>query len=223
MIWDKKGLPIVVGGTGLYVQGVTDGIGTASIPRDSGLREKLEEREVDELYEQLAQLDPIKAASLNTSDKKNPRRLIRAIEVAQWGVKGKKKRRRIGTEPLKKVETLFVGLKGEREKLCKRVEKRVNQRLEAGIKGEIEKLLDSGVSWDSQAMISLGYKHWRGYFEKDEKQEDVLKKWKNDECQYAKRQMTWFKKDKRVVWYDIFSDEYPDSVEKSVKKWYKER
>lgn len=222
-IWDKGKLPIIVGGTGLYIQGVVDGIKTASVPKNESLRKRLEGRGVDELFEQLAQLDPIKAASLNTSDRKNPRRLVRAIEIAQWEVKGKKKKRKKGTKPLDEdIESLFVGLKGSRRKLCKRIEKRVEERMRQGIKKEIEKLLASGVTWNDQAMDSLGYKQWEEFFEGDRKQENVVKKWKKDECQYAKRQMTWFKKDKRINWFDVFGGKYPENVEKTVKKWYKE-
>jgi tRNA dimethylallyltransferase len=222
-IWGEERLSIVVGGTGLYIQGVVDGIKTASVPKNESLRKRLEGRGVEELFEQLAQLDPIKAASLNSSDKKNPRRLVRAIEIAQWEVGGKKKKRKKGTKPLDEdVEVLFVGLKGSRRRLCKRIEKRVEKRIRQGIKKEIEKLLASGVTWDDQTMDSLGYRQWERFFEGKKKQKDVVKKWKKDECQYAKRQMTWFKKDKRIDWFDIFSRKYPENVEKTVKKWYKE-
>ena len=221
-VWDKNKLPILVGGTGLYIQGVVDGIRTVSVPRSESLRKNLEERGVDELFEQLAQLDPIKAASLNTSDRKNPRRLVRAIEIAQWEVKGKKKKQRSGAKPLKgEVNTKFIGLKGKRDKLCQRIEERVEKRVDQGIKEEIDELLQKGVTWEHQSMDSLGYKHWKDYFEGVKKESEVIAEWTKDECQYAKRQITWFKKDKRIKWFDIFSKKYPENVEKTVKKWYK--
>lgn len=221
-IWNKGKLPILVGGTGLYIQGVVDGIKTASVPRSDSLRERLEDRGADELYDHLAQLDPIKAASLNRSDRKNPRRLVRAIEIAQWEVKGKKKRDMIGTKPLSKnVDLNFVGVTGDREKLCKRIEERVKKRFDEGIKDEIKTLLEKGVDWDDQSMDSLGYKQWKEYFEGNKEEKEVIKEWEKEECQYAKRQMTWFKKDKRVRWFNIFNKKYPADVEKDVKKWYK--
>lgn len=221
-VWDKNKLAILVGGTGLYIQGVVDGIKTVSVPRSESLRKNLEERGVDELFEQLAQLDPIKAASLNTSDRKNPRRLIRAIEIAQWEVKGKRKKQRTGSEPLRgEVNIKFIGLKGKRDKLCQRIEERVEKRVDQGIKDEIDELLQKGVTWEHQSMDSLGYKQWKDYFEGDKKESEVIAEWIKDECQYAKRQMTWFKKDKRVKWFDVLSNKYPENVEKTVKKWYK--
>ena len=83
-------LPILVGGTGLYIKGVVDGIPTAAISKSKALRKTLEGKKSDELFELLAQLDPVRAASMNASDRKNPRRLIRAIEVASAKVKSQK-------------------------------------------------------------------------------------------------------------------------------------
>src|SRR3989338_7231362 len=78
-IWRQKKLPILVGGTGFYIKGVVDGIGTSSVPRNLNLRKSLEKKSAEELFEILSAEDPIKAASMNQSDSKNPRRLIRAI------------------------------------------------------------------------------------------------------------------------------------------------
>ncbi|MBU0569753.1 hypothetical protein KKB40_03150, partial [Patescibacteria group bacterium] len=80
----RKKLPILVGGTGLYIQGMTDGISTALIPKNARLRKLLEKKSAEELFEMLFKIAPAKATSLNSSDKKNPRRLIRAIEVAKF-------------------------------------------------------------------------------------------------------------------------------------------
>jgi tRNA dimethylallyltransferase len=81
-VWNRGRLPILVGGTGLYIKGVIEGIPTASVPRNESLRKSLGDKGVKDLFEMLARVDPIKAASMNISDRKNPRRLIRAIEVA---------------------------------------------------------------------------------------------------------------------------------------------
>lgn len=222
-VWKKRELPILVGGTGLYIKGVVDGIETSSIPQNKRLRERLEGKKVEDLYEHLAKLSPIKAASLNASDRKNPRRLIRAIEIAQWEVKGRKREEREGTGPLNsETNTLFIGLTAKKEELCERIGKRVEERIEKGIKEEIRKLLEMGVGWEDQAMDSLGYKQWRGHFEQGKKEDEIVKEWVKDECQYAKRQITWFKRDKRINWFDVYSKDYPENVEKTVKKWYNE-
>jgi tRNA dimethylallyltransferase len=104
--------------------------------------------------------------------------------------------------------------------LCESINKRVEKRYKKGIKKEIEKLLDSGVDWKNQAMDSLGYKQWKGYFKGKKTEKDVIEQWKKAECQYAKRQLTWFKKDDRYKWFNVFDKKYPKNVEKYIEKWY---
>lgn len=219
-IWLRKKLPILVGGTGFYIKGIVDGIPTALIPKNKAVRKSLEKRSAKELFETLAQLAPIRAGSMNISDRKNPRRLIRAIEVAQWklksGAKAKTEKGDLGSQ----APTLFVGLTGPKNFLYQRIKKRIQVRLERGVESEIRELLESGVSWKSQSMDSLGYKQWRDYFEGKIAKEKVIKKWEREECKYAKRQITWFKKDKRINWFDISKRNWQESVEKLVKKWY---
>lgn len=214
-------LPILVGGTGLYIRGVVDGIATVSIPKDNDLRESLEGKGVPELFEILAQLDPTKAASMNVSDRKNPRRLIRAIEVGQWKVRSGRNGNKVSASMADSgILTLFIGLMAPTELLCKRVNERVRSRVEQGIEKEIKELFTKGVTWDNQAMDSLGYRQWRGYFEGAETLKQVIKDWEQDECKYVKRQITWFKRDKRINWFDIRVSGWQKSVEKLVKRWY---
>ncbi|MEM2145784.1 MAG: tRNA (adenosine(37)-N6)-dimethylallyltransferase MiaA [Candidatus Jordarchaeaceae archaeon] len=238
-ILSRGKLPILVGGTGLYIKGVVDGIPTSLVPKNKKLRESLEKKEAEELFEILAGIDPNKAASMNLSDRRNPRRLIRAIEVASH--KSKLNERPESTQSTTSMiriidagntDILFVGLTAPREFLYKRIDKRVRERLRLGLEQEIEKLLRQGVSWDSQAMQSLGYKQWRVYFDRPADSE-VLKRneeterkraieaWKLVEKQYAKRQMTWFRKDKRIEWFDVGKTGWRKDVEKIVRKWYK--
>lgn len=213
----KKGnLPILVGGTGLYIKAVVDGIATVEIPKNVALRKNLSAKETGELFEMLAQLDPIKAGSLNASDKKNPRRLIRAIEIATWRLEfgaGPQK-----TKPYK--EVLFIGLSVPKEALFKKIEGRVDARLKAGIEKEISSLLKKGVDWEDQSMSSLGYRQFRSYFEEKGTKKEAIEDWKREERKYAKRQITWFKKDSRINWFDIARSDWQENVEKLVKKWY---
>lgn len=209
-------LPIIVGGTGLFVKGVIDGIPTAFIPQNPELRKNLEEKGVTELFEILAQLDPIKAGSLNVSDKSNPRRLIRAVEVATRKLEGK------GITFFKqpKYEVLEIGLFAPVSLLSQKIEKRVDKRVWDGVEGEIKKLISEGISWDNQSMTSLGYRQWREYFEGKKTRSKVISDWKKEELRYAKRQLTWFKKDKRINWFNTSNKGYLENVEKLVKKWY---
>ncbi len=214
----KKGkLPILVGGTGLYIRAIVDGISTVEIPKKEALRKNLAEKAKDELFEMLAQLDPIKAGSLNASDRENPRRLIRAIEIATWKLE-------FGRQNHKKAKTykdvLFIGLKAPKELLFEKIEERVRARLRAGLIKEISSLLLKGVDWNDQSMSSLGYRQFRGYFEGSQKKEEAIADWKKEERNYAKRQITWFKKDLRINWFDTTSPGWQKKVEKLVNKWY---
>lgn len=213
----KRGkLPIIVGGTGLFIKGVIDGIPTAFVPRNLKLRKNMEEKDVNELFEILAQMDPIKAGSLNRSDKLNPRRLIRGIEVASWKLEGKVPR--LFQKP--KYEILEIGLQASLDNLSRKIEKRVDRRIKDGVEEEVKKLISSGLSWDSQSMTSLGYRQWRGYFEGREDKGGVIKNWKKEELRYAKRQLAWFKKGVRIHWFDSIDRNLYKSVEELVKKWY---
>ncbi len=214
-------LPILVGGTGLYIRGVIDGIPTVDVPRNKKLRERLSEKTPEDLYEMLSQIDAIRAGSLNSSDKRNPRRLVRAVEVAAWMIDNSKKRPR-DSESHRDRSVLFLGLYASKDFLDKKIEERVDERVKKGVKMEIEKLLEIGVDWDDQSMMSLGYRQWRGYFEGVIDEDKVIEEWKKEEKRYARRQITWFKKDKRIRWFDITEKKLINNVEILVKKWYKE-
>ena len=214
-----KKLPILVGGTGLYIKGVVDGIPTAFVPRNPVLRKNLERKTPEALFEILAQLDPIRAGSLNQSDKANPRRLIRGIEIASWSMEKTHKPLKI-LAPKKARSVLFIGLTAPKDILAARIDKRVAQRVKQGLELEIKKLLMLGVKWQHQSMSSLGYRQWRDYFLGTRTRKEAIDSWRNEEKRYAKRQLTWFKKDKRICWFDISKEDYVKNVEEMVKKWY---
>lgn len=212
----KRGkLPVVVGGTGLYIKGIVDGIPTISVPRNMGLRKNLENKNADDLYEMLSQIDSLKAGSLNSSDKKNPRRLIRAVEIATWAIDHS-----IKDIPKKEIPAVFIGLKASDDFLEVRINLRVDERIKNGFENEVESLVKSGVEWDNQSMMSLGYRQWRDYVEGAVEKETAIAEWKKEERKYAKRQMVWWKNDKRVNWFDITDEGYQKKVENLVKTWY---
>jgi len=216
---EKHGkLPILVGGTGLYIKGVVDGIPTVDIPRNKKLRKNLEKYTADGLYEQLSQIDSIRAGSMNSSDKKNPRRLIRAIEVAIWQIDNSKKEL---SQKREVFDTLFIGLTAPTEILDARIGKRVEMRISNGFNEEVKNLINSGVDWNDQSMMSLGYRQWRDFVEGAVEESTAVSEWKKEERKYARRQMVWLKRDGRINWFDIRNGEYPKKVENLVKTWYK--
>jgi len=223
-IWKRGKLPILVGGTGLYIKGVVDGISTSEIPKSLSLRKKYKDKSVEELQDILGKLDSIKLASMNDSDRKNPRRLIRAIETVTYRLGGLNDDKRVSM--IRIIDTggdnaLFIGLTVRKEILDKKIEKRVKKRLKQGVVEEMKILLKGGVKWEDQSMQAIGYKQFGDYFGGKKTLKEAVKDWIRAERQYAKRQMTWFKKDKRVKWFDTEKQDYIKDVENLVRKWYK--
>ena len=220
-IWERGKRPILIGGTGFYIQGIVDGIPTAQIPKNKKLRNLLKGKKVNELFEILAQLNPVKSASMNASDKKNPRRLIRAIEVASWRLEVRDGKLDNRTSHFQlPISTLFIGLTAPKKVLEKKIERRVDERVRQGIENEIKSRLKEGVSWRMQSMTSLGYRQWRDFFEGKKGKDEVINIWKKQEVNFTKRQIAWFKRDKRINWFDITQRDFQKEVEKLVKKWY---
>lgn len=228
-IWQRGSLPIMVGGTGLYIKAMIDGIDTLGVPPNPALRISYNRKTTEELYDTLFRLDPGAAAALNASEIKNRQRLIRKIEIAQAGknaVRTGNSRDSQTSQPSQtwrhsqRRDVLLVGLTVPYQVLRERIERRIDQWVVGGAEDEVAGLLQRGLSWDSQAMSSIGYRQWKPYFEKTKTKEEVIKKWKKEEWQYAKRQMTWFKKDKRIKWFDIGHDDWREQVDKLVGSWY---
>lgn len=214
-VWSRGKLPILVGGTGLYIKALVDGIGTLNVPPDMVLREKYADKTVDELFNILKDISPEKADSMNESDKKNSRRLIRTIEVASH-------------IPLPhqhshfspSTSVLMIGLTASTDILKQKISERIDKWVKGGAQKETKRLIASGVSWDSQSMNAIGYREWKPYFSGDVGLDEVIAKWKHNEWQYAKRQMTWFKRDKRIQWFDIADVKFEEKVERLVREWY---
>jgi len=214
-IWQRGKLPIIVGGTGFYIKAVMDGLGTMGIGPDWGLRNELQRRTVSELQGILVKLDPERARKINESDKKNPRRLIRAIEIAKSGPIAKLER------PNQKVNKLFVGLTAPYKTLYERIDQRVEERVQMGAEEEIKRLLAKGYEWDNSVLgTTIGYREWREYFEGKLSKKEVIQKWKFAEHNYGRRQMTWFKKIPGIKWFDITGTGWQEQVEKLVNNWY---
>ncbi len=191
-IFKKGKVPILCGGTGFYIQAVIDGISIPQVPPDWKLRKKLEKKSPKELFEMFKKIAPERA---KTIDKKNPRRLIRAIEIAK----------KLGyVPPLQKkplpYPVLLIGIKKEKGELKKLIKKRLLKRLRQGMVAEVKKLRKFGVSWKRLEGFGLEYRWIARYLQKKITKEKMVEKLEKDIEHFAKRQMTWFKKDKRICW-----------------------
>jgi len=197
-------LPIVCGGTGLYIQSVVDNVSFPEVKPDKALRQKLEEKTNEELCAILNSLD---SERLKTIDKDNPRRLIRAIEIAT----------EMGHVPTIKTKPLFntlqIGLTLPREELRERIRARLYQRLENGLIEEVEKLHKKGLSFERMIELGLEYRYIALHLKKELTLSDMKAKLETEICKYAKRQETWFKRDERIEW---FSPSQNQEIEKAV-------
>ena len=197
-------IPVVVGGTGLYIKSLFSDLTLVQIPPNNLLRNKLINQNPGYLFDYLNKLDPVKAASLNSSDRRNPRRLIRAIEIAAASPVAKN----IKTKPL---DFLTLGMIAEKHYIYGLINKRINKIITAGALAEIEKI-SSVYGFQIPAMTALGYKaigHGKG-----------TEKWISLECQYVRRQITWFKKQPDIIWYDISRPDWHGNCFEIVQNWY---
>jgi len=217
-IYRRGKLPILVGGTGLYIKAVVEGIDTLNIPKNTDLRKSLEEKNVSELYEKLATLDSGKAASMNISDKMNPRRLIRAIEIAIWKISNEQEVIKTKSNQIT-MNTLYIGLNYPTDQISSLITSRVEKRIEQGFIDEVEALLKMGVSWKMQSMKALGYSEAEGFFKNGLTYEEFVERWIESEINYVKRQLTWFKKEKQINWFDLTKPGELLKLEKLVEKW----
>ncbi len=189
----KKGkLPIVCGGTGFYIQAVIDNISIPKVKPDWKLRKKLEKKTSKQLFNQLKELDPKRAKNI---DKNNKRRLIRAIEIVLKTEKPvpefKKK---------SKYNCLIIGTKIKKQALEQRIKKRLKNRLKQGMIEEVKNLHKKGVSFQRLEDFGLEYRYIAYYLQDKIKKEEAIEKLQKEIEKYAKRQMTWFKRDKRINW-----------------------
>jgi tRNA dimethylallyltransferase len=217
----RKKLPIVVGGTGLYVKSILTPLGTLQIPRNDDLRTELETLTLGQLQRTLVRLNPIVWAGMNSSDKSNTRRLIRKIEISAYRDTSSQADKPIGID----VQSFTVGLTMDLPQLFERIDQRVTQRLNAGMLTEIEQLLANGYTWNMNSMASLGYKEWKQWFiagssRSQSTKEAIVRKWKLDERKYAKRQLTWFRKQPDIHWFDIGKNDWKDEAMAQIAKWY---
>jgi tRNA dimethylallyltransferase len=189
-ILTRRKLPIVVGGTGLYLQAVVQGYQLSEAKPDKKLREKLEKMSAQKLFKMLSGLDYKKANGLNESDKKNKRRLIRYIEVAKSGFAART------VEPLKQqYEFLLIGVKKNREETRKRIYKRLIERLEKeDMVGEIQKLREQGLSWKRLESFGLEYKFISLYLQGKLDYKEMVEQLNIAIGQFAKRQLSWFRR-----------------------------
>ncbi len=196
----KRGkTPILVGGTYLYLKHLLYGFDDNQTPPNFPLREKLNNKSVMELQEILKKLSLQSFNRLNNSDVNNPRRLIRRIEV-ELNPQISQIRPIIPISPISQ----FIGLKyKDKSRLRQVIEKRVEERLKNGAIEEVENILKMGYKPTDPGLKTIGYQQIIKFLNKQLTLEKAVEDWVNKEVQYAKRQLTFMKKDENIKWKDV--------------------
>lgn len=211
----KRGkLPIIVGGTGLYLQALVDNYRLSAVKPDLGKRRELEVLSREELFQRLEKLKPDFAHKLNNSDKNNPRRLVRYLEILEQGSSLEMKKE-------SPYDFLILGLTYPDEVLRERIIKRINNRLEQeDMLGEVKRLHAEGVSWRRLLSFGLEYKFLSQYLLGKLDYENMVRKLSDASYRFAKRQKTWFKRwekqGRQIFWVEGLA-----SAEKIIDDWLK--
>ena len=196
--------PIVCGGTGLYISSLLNeyhfsSVGGADRQIREELRKELETIGAQSLHDRLRMIDPQAAERIHPNDS---HRLIRALEV--WQSEGKPISSLWKSPGMESpYRPLLVGLTADRETLYRRIEKRVDDMLARGLVDEVRSLLKEGISRDAVSMQGLGYRQIAAYLEGECTLEDAVSLLKRDTRRFAKRQLTWFKRDERIAWFNV--------------------
>lgn len=191
-IWKRGKVPILAGGTGFYIQAVVDGLVLPEVPANTKLRRELAGKSPSQLFTLLKKLDPKRAKAI---DKHNPRRLIRAIEIASAlgrvpDLQGK---------PLD-AKILMIGLNPNQAVLKSKIKHRLAKRLKQGMLAEVKKLRREGLSWQRLEDLGLEYRYLAQYLQSKISRVEMVVKLAQEIYHYAKRQMTWFRRDNRIIW-----------------------
>ena len=218
-IFSRGKIPVIVGGTGLYVDSLLNNISFHESQRDTGLSEKLRElyytEGVDYLLDMLRKFDGESAERLETE--KNPKRIIRAIEFYKTtGITITEQNKNSKNEE-SPYSAIKLGLNFEdRQKLYDRINKRVDLMVEAGLISEAKRVFNSELSFTS--VKAIGYKELFPYLKGELPLEECIEKLKQETRRYAKRQITWFKRDKEINWlYPDKADSFEQLFEQAVQ------
>lgn len=204
----KRGkLPIICGGTGFYIQSIVDGIVLPEVKENKELRNKLSKMSLSKLQQKLEKIDPERFSEI---DQKNPIRMIRAIEIATH----MKKVPKIESNPI--YDCLQIGLKWPKNILEERIYKRIISRIEIGMIKEAKKLHNGGLSFKRMEELGLEYRYLALLLQNKISEKEFIENLNIKIKQYAKRQATWFDRDKRIKW---FSPKQNLKIEKAVREF----
>ncbi len=204
-------MPLVVGGTGLYIKALLQGL-FQSNPVDPKTRERLMKEAVENgsgiLYDRLKRVDPDTADRLHPNDSHRIIRALETIESTGRSISEHQQAHGFADEPF---NALKICLQIDRQKLYERIDKRVDMMIEEGLVDEVKKLLAMSYSADLKSMQSIGYRHMVEFLAEQLSWDECVRTLKRDTRRFAKRQFTWFGADQKIQWYE------PDQLNEIVR------
>ncbi|MCT4591831.1 MAG: tRNA (adenosine(37)-N6)-dimethylallyltransferase MiaA [Candidatus Gracilibacteria bacterium] len=205
-ILKSKKIPILCGGTALYVNAITKGFDISRVEPQDNFRKKMEQLNNQEVHDLLKQKDPLSAQKYHPNNKKA---VIRALEVTEFS-KSKKSDENKTKSPF---SSMIIGIQVDRKKLYERIDQRVYEMLKEGLIEEVQEMLKKGYKKDHPLMISHGVPECIDYLEKKIKKDQFIEKMQKNTRNFAKRQLTWWRRDPRVIWVNPETMEIVDSGE----------
>lgn len=213
-LYKQNKLPIVVGGTGFYIESLLFPYSFGNCPQNFAVREKYKklasEKGNEFVFEILKNVDPISAEKLHPNDVK---RVIRALEIFETTGKPKSEQT---VNKISEYDYKLLLLNCDRPLLYERINKRVDLMMKNGLENEVRELVKSGLTQENQSMQGIGYKEFFDYFDSKITYEQLVEKIKQDSRNYAKRQLTWFKHMQNIEEVNI---DNIDNIIDSIKKW----
>ena len=197
-------LPILCGGTGFYIQALLYDVDFTQMEENTPLRERLaaiaDAQGPEVVHQMLKERDPASAAAIHPN---NIKRVIRALEFIEESGQSIAAHNTEQREKTSAYRSVFLVLTMDRKKLYDRIDRRVDRMMEAGLLAEVARLRGAGIPRDSTAMQGIGYKQIYGYLEGDYDLAEAVRLTKRDSRRFAKRQLTWFRREKDVIWVDL--------------------
>ncbi|MBW2561850.1 MAG: tRNA (adenosine(37)-N6)-dimethylallyltransferase MiaA [Deltaproteobacteria bacterium] len=212
-ISERGVIPIMAGGTGLYIEAVVKGYRMLEVPEDPALREEFQEMDMDAMRDHLFKINP---ALHNTTDTEGRDRLIRAIEIAEYS----KMREFVEEIEHPRINPFIIGIRWERSVLRDRITERLKKRIDMGMIEEVKNLHNQGVSWERLDSFGLEYRYASRYLQGKMDFDEMFRQLNTRIHQFSKRQMTWFRRMERrgiaIHWID--NADY-DSVKRLVEEY----
>ena len=212
-IEERGHLPVVVGGTGLYIKAL---LYDYSFTQIEGQLSEYEDETTEELYARLCRLDPKAVEVIHPN---NRRRIVRALQMAESG--NLKSEQEAGQKHEMIYDAFIVGLTMDRKALKERISLRVDRMFENGLVEEVTQLHDK-YDWNMHGLHGIGYKEFRDYFPGNITLEEVKETIKTHTRQFAKRQYTWWNHQMPVKWYDVSEEDYLEKIVSDIRGWLNE-